>query len=230
MDDPMKNVSPTHPALVEGHAIYQKNVYDPADYPFDIIKRSTNKKLGKKVTKGRHAGLPIYTLTLEERKTCTKDCEHWDDCYGNNMPFAHRFMHGKALEDRIREDLDRLDSKHRRGYLLRLHILGDFYSPRYVAFWEEQLSARPGLNIYGYTRTHPGTPIGDAVAALVDKEMHRFSVRFSMLPDHPFSANGEDYADPETSIICPVQTDKTDSCSTCGLCWTVNKPITFLTH
>ena len=226
----MKNVSPTHPALVEGHAIYQKNVYDPADYPFDIIKRSTNKKLGKKVTKGRHAGLPIYTLTLEERKTCTKDCEHWDDCYGNNMPFAHRFMHGKALEDRIREDLDRLDSKHRRGYLLRLHILGDFYSPRYVAFWEEQLSARPGLNIYGYTRTHPGTPIGDAVAALVDKEMHRFSVRFSMLPDHPFSANGEDYADPETSIICPVQTDKTDSCSTCGLCWTVNKPITFLTH
>ena len=223
----MKNVSPTHPALVEGHAIYQKNVYDPADYPFDIIKRSTNKKLGKKVTKGRHAGLPIYTLTLEERKTCTTDCEHWDDCYGNNMPFAHRFRHGQALEDRIREDLDRLDARHRLGYLLRLHILGDFYSPEYVAFWAEQLSDRPRLSIYGYTRTHPGTPIGDAVAALVSD---RFAVRFSMLPDHPFSANGEDYADPETSITCPVQTDKTDSCSTCGLCWTVNKPITFITH
>jgi len=31
-------------------------------------------------------------------------------------------------------------------------------------------------------------------------------------------------------IVCPEQTGKTSSCLTCGLCWSVRKPIQFLTH
>lgn len=220
----MTKLSTDHPAAAAGTTIYHKNVHDPAEYTGTIIKRSTNKKLGRRVSKGRYAGMPIYTLTLEERATCTTDCEHWHDCYGNNMPFAHRFRHGPDLLDRIRADLDRLDG---RPYLLRLHVLGDFYSPEYVAFWAEQLANRPDLHIYGYTRYHPGHPIGDAIAALVSD---RFAIRFSMLPTHPFSANGEDQA-PAVSVTCPVQTGRTDSCGSCGLCWTAtNKPITFITH
>ena len=47
-----------------------------------VIKKSTNGKLGKKILKGKWSGMPIYTGTLEERATCRKTCEHWNNCYG----------------------------------------------------------------------------------------------------------------------------------------------------
>jgi hypothetical protein len=31
-------------------------------------------------------------------------------------------------------------------------------------------------------------------------------------------------------ILCPVQTGKTASCTTCALCWSTKKPIRFLLH
>jgi hypothetical protein len=216
-------------AVVEGRTKYPSTVYDPSDYRHSILKPSTNKKLGKRVEKGRHRGRPFYTLTLEERATCDRACEHWLDCYGNNMPFAHRFKAGDALIRRLQDDLDKCDRKHPGGYLVRLHILGDFFSTEYVDFWAEQLQNRPTLFIYGYTRHHPGTPIGDKIAHLVAQFPDRFSVRFSMLPNHNFSANNAEIA-PEVSVTCPVQTGATESCGTCGLCWTAKLPITFLNH
>ena len=32
------------------------------------------------------------------------------------------------------------------------------------------------------------------------------------------------------AFLCPVQEDKTDSCATCGLCWTAKKNVVFKTH
>ena len=69
---------------------YKKNIHNLEDYQFKVLKPSTNKKLGKKVLKGSFKDYKFYTLTLVERETCPKDCFHWDDCFGNNMPFAHR--------------------------------------------------------------------------------------------------------------------------------------------
>ena len=39
----------------------------------------------------------MFTLTLIERETCTNECEHYYDCFGNNMPFAHRFEVNRAF-------------------------------------------------------------------------------------------------------------------------------------
>ena len=88
---PMTTLSQEHSAVVNAHTMYRKNVHNIATYKHKVLKPSTNKKLGKRVTKGRYAGFPMYTLTLEERATCPSACEHWADCYGNNMPFGHRF-------------------------------------------------------------------------------------------------------------------------------------------
>ena len=49
--------------------LYQKNIFNPKDYKFKAIKASTNKKLGKKVTKGKLKNAKMYTLTLVERET-----------------------------------------------------------------------------------------------------------------------------------------------------------------
>ena len=61
--------------------IYKANVFGVRDYPFQVIKPITNVKLGKWVSKSRHAGKRMYTVTLEERATCPKTCKHWYDCY-----------------------------------------------------------------------------------------------------------------------------------------------------
>ena len=66
-------------------------IRDVSNYKFKVLKPSTNKKLGKRVHKGHLRDARMYTLTLIERETCTNECEHWHDCYGNSMIYAHRF-------------------------------------------------------------------------------------------------------------------------------------------
>ena len=129
----MSTLASDHNAIVNSTTLYQKNIHEVDSYPHKVIKPSTNKKLGRKVLRGKLNGYPMYTLTLVERETCTDACEHWADCYGNNMPFGHRFK-TKGLMPRLKLELDALDKKHPNGYLVRLHILGDFYSVLYVSF------------------------------------------------------------------------------------------------
>jgi len=175
-----------------------------------------------------HKDRPIFTLTLEERATCPRTCGHWDDCYGNNMPFAHRISHGKGLTHKLYADLTEIQKKHEK-FLVRLHVLGDFYSVDYVQFWERCLDKFPGLAIWGYTHWHPGTDIGDEIKRIRTAQWDRFSVRFSDYTRDILSANSEEIAD--KGVVCPEQTGKAKSCADCGLCWSMKKQsVIFKTH
>lgn len=113
-----------------------------------VLKASSNAKLGKKVTKGAWKGAEILTLTLTERETCPVTCPHWLDCYGNNMHLAKRIS-TVGLMDAIERDLNNLNpNKH---YVIRLHVLGDFYSVEYVEFWNRMLDKFSNIKIFGYT-------------------------------------------------------------------------------
>ena len=109
-----------------------------------------------------------------------------------------------------------------------MHVLGDFYSVDYVEFWAMCLKKFPGLAIWGYTHWHPGTDIGDAIGRLRGEEWGRFAVRFSDLPEDSLSANSEEIT--TKGVACPEQTGKAKSCADCALCWTMDKPVKFLTH
>jgi hypothetical protein len=224
----MSTLNTTHNAIINATTMYRKNTHNAADYKHAVLKRSTNKKLGKKVKKGIWKNKPIYTLTLIERETCLSDCEHWLDCYGNNMPFAHRFQANDALLEKIDSELHALDKRHATGYVVRLHVLGDFYSTRYVMFWQRQIEKHPSMKIYGYSRWHPDTAIGQAIKEVRTRHPDQFKIRFSNLPTDALSASSEHVS--TIGITCPVQIDKTDNCGTCGLCWTAQKPIIFLDH
>ena len=235
----MTTLQVTHRAIVNKTSVYQKNIFDlskmklgtPNAYPHRVLKSSKNEKLGPKVTKGKLSGLPIKTLTLVERESCTTDCEHYLDCYGNSMPFAHRFVANLGLLPYLERDLDYYNLKHKNGFLVRLHVLGDFFSPEYVQFWDDQLARKLLLDIYGYCRWHPNTLIGDSILALRNKYPDRFKIRFSNYLDDDFSARSESiWRNRNDGILCPVQTEKVDSCGACTLCWSSNKPINFLTH
>lgn len=59
------------------------STYVPREDSFAMTYGANNPKTGKRITKGLWAGMPIYTLTLEERASCPSYCHMWRDCYGN---------------------------------------------------------------------------------------------------------------------------------------------------
>lgn len=203
-----------------------------------IISSRSNGKLGKgktKILKGKWKGMPLYQLTLEERATCPRSCPVWDSCYGNNMPFAHRRDHRRwGFLQQLKDEVGELARKYPAGVVVRLHVLGDFYSISYANTWRRLLDRHPELRVFGYTHRWPGTEIGDIIHSMNGP---RCWIRFSDLGgamsanviDPTMSIFGSEPMDTQ-GIICPEQTGKTRSCLTCGLCWGTTKPIRFLRH
>ena len=192
---------------------------------------STNSKLGAgktKITRGRWRGMPMYQLVLEERKTCPKTCQQWASCYGNNMFLANRIDHKAAsFLPHLAAEIAALAKQKPGGFVVRLHVLGDFYSKSYVQFWKRMLRKHSELHIFGYTHRYPEDK--DGIGAKVEElnslgAWIRFSDRGGKM-----SANVGASSGPE-DIQCPQELGKTESCLTCGLCWQTTKPIMFTTH
>lgn len=255
----MQQLSKTEIAVMTSRSVYKnrvKSVTDSMGKTERVIKKSTNVKLGKKITRGKLKGAPIYTVTLEERATCPVSCAHWKTCYGNNMMFAIRYDANDALIDTMESELIELQRKHPNGFMVRLHVLGDFFSIAYVAKWAKWLTMFPALNIYGYTANQPDATdtlersIGLALLSLRTASPTRFAIRFSGNFDHDtwtaLSADDSravDMVANKQAFICPTQIsvetgklakkdEKTlvPDCGACGLCWTAQKPVVFLTH
>ena len=56
--------------------IYKKGIKRPMDAKNILKPGGNNKKLGRKVLKGKWKGAYIYSLTLTERATCPTSCHH----------------------------------------------------------------------------------------------------------------------------------------------------------
>ena len=225
----------TQIAVSENRTLFIKNRRNPIANKTPILKvGSNNDKLGGLIEKGIWTGMPIYSLTLEERKTCPISCPHYSDCYGNNMRYGHRFEHGQGLESRLEIELTRLSKIHKFGFVVRLHVLGDFYNVRYVKKWENWLKKFPNLKVFGYTGYLPNdenknyAKIGLEILRIRIENPQRFQIRFSNGGDLDFSANPIDKG--FKGFTCPEQTGKVTTCSKCGLCWTTNKSVNFITH
>ena len=134
-------------AIVNSTTVFQKTIKD-VESAKNTLKVSSNDKLGKKVVKGPWKNSTFLTLTLTERETCPVSCLHWNDCYGNGMRFAHR-MDVVGLMEAIERELSELNPE--KFYTIRLHVLGDFFSPEYVEFWGRMLDTFPNIRIFGYT-------------------------------------------------------------------------------
>jgi hypothetical protein len=197
-----------------------------------LVSGHSNIKIGRDVRKGKLRGYWIYTLSLEERATCPSSCQHWRSCYGNAMPFAKRVDHTDPLFlPRLEAELARLmATRGRRGVLVRLHALGDFYSQAYVQFWRRMLAIHPTLAIYGYTARKGD--IAHGITRLNHDYPEKCNIRFS-------DSGGAKRATvsikrvedcPPDAFVCPEQTDQTRCCATCGACWSTTKNVAFLAH
>jgi len=202
-----------------------------------LMPGTNNAKLGGYVTAGKWQGSAMYSLTLPERTTCPTTCQQWDNCYGNNMPFAHRFdPDGPDFYNLLEQQLTKLDKKHAgEGYVVRLHVLGDFFSLKYVSWWVQRLRFPPELKLFGYTHPPFRSPIGQVIYSLNLTQPDRWQIRFSDDLNAPLSAvvtKDKDYvAIKGSEVVCPEQRNQTPSCAACGLCWSAPlRRIVFVEH
>lgn len=223
------------PALTEKRTFYPHTVVSHVGAERLLKHGFNSSKIGGEVLKGKWKGFPIFTLTLEERATCPTYCDHWRSCFGNKMQFAHRMSHvDPHFELQLVREVCALGARYPAGFVIRLHVLGDFFSVRYVQIWQSLIETVPALNVFGYSARWDGVndPIAAALIGLVRDQWDRFAVRFSNAPvsecstisiEHPIQK-------PDDAVICPEQVGQTESCSTCALCWQTKRRIAFLQH
>jgi hypothetical protein len=203
---------------------------------------ASNRKLGWMVKKGPFRGMPIHSLTLEERQTCWEGCQNLDRCYGNNMHLAQRHAPGPELLKALEADLAVLSKKYPKGYVVRLHILGDFYSVDYVAFWQRMVERHPGMHVFGYTHWRHASDIGAALSDFGTRNGARVSLfrsdpteagdplKGAVTVDYVPGVTHASLAAPGT-VTCPFEDGRVKDCAHCGLCMSANKiGITFVDH
>lgn len=220
-----------HPAARGGRSIFPSRVYDPDEVARVLKSGHQSRKIGAFVAKGPRRGWPIYTLTLEERATCPRNCREWARCYGNNMQAAERIVAGADLEAALERELRQLAADHPGGFMVRLHVLGDFYSAGYVDLWQQMLAELPALHVFGFTAHLPGSELGSTLHEMAVEWGERFAIRFSGLDATHRGAITVGPGEPAPrAILCPAQTGATDCCATCALCWQSTRSIAFRRH
>lgn len=235
-------------AVIESRTVFRKSVKRVGEVKNLLSSGHNNVKIGRDIRIGPFIGYWIYTLSLQERATCPASCHYWETCYGNNMPYAKRIDHTDLpaltarLEQEIRTLLPMREGRRgqhpRKGLMIRLHALGDFFSVPYVRFWSHMLALHDKLAIYGYTAHSPESEIGREIERLKLIYGRRFAVRWSngglekdcTVPVQPGTLKVPG------AFICPEQMDLADSkgrpilCATCGLCWGTDKNVAFMEH
>lgn len=222
----------------EGRTEHGHTVVDP-EIGKILCDGANNAKLGGDVLVGRLKGVRIWHLTLEERATCPRSCALWATCYGNGMSQARRLRAGPDLERLLPAEVERVLAAGGGRALVRLHMLGDFYTPDYVGIWKGLLHDHPGLSVFGFTAHAPQTPIGAAVEWARATHGLRFAIRHSGRS----GAWGSFTIDFPTdrprlgdAVVCPEQRDAMNGdprarhCASCALCWQAPVPIVFVEH
>ena len=218
-----------HAAVVEGRTRYPKS-RKFAEEEARILKGGWNQeKLGGKVLKGRWKGMPIFALTLEERATCPRTCEMYRACYGNGMNWAHRFVHDRDLEDLLWLELTSYAESHPDGFVIRLHVLGDFYSVEYVQLWIRALIVFPALRVFGFTARRPEDPIGRELRRTSREFPDRFVMRWSG-EEGPRGAVTIEKGEATRHTVCPAQQRDDRFCGNCAFCWHSDATVAFWRH
>lgn len=231
---------PDHPALVEKRTIFTSTVNVPTAVDRILKGGENNPKIGKVITSGRWKGMPVYMLSLEERATCPATCHFWRGCYGNRMHLAHRWdLTGRLAQMFLAAELKVLADTEPDGFVVRLHVTGDFFSVDYVRLWAAALDDFPPLRVWGYTARDPAAdPIGRAIRTLAGVYPDRFAIRWSRprardgrMEALPWMGDAIDVPASE-GFLCPAQADEAGDtcCANCCACWESDRNVHFRAH
>lgn len=221
---------PWHPALRNGTTIYGQLVIPAVNAPRLLKSGEHNRKIGSIAQRGAWKGAPIWTLTLIERETCPPTCLEWATCYGNNMGKAPRILVDEWFLRRLEVELAHLNAENPNGFIVRLHVLGDFYSVEYVNAWRGWLAQFPALRIFGFTARQPSDPIGRAVLEMMAENLARVCMRVSGAGQRYHCSEVVDKREDATGVVCPAEISEKVCCASCMVCQRSERTITFIRH
>jgi hypothetical protein len=230
-------------AVTRGGTIYPSRVL-PIGAEARVLKRGdSNAKLGDTVAVEMWRWMPLFSLTLEERRTCPRGCPFYAvvrvgdrdfSCYGNGMRAARRWQHGPELIRQITRELDLLQCLYPSGFVIRVHVLGDFYSEDYARFWVDALHRFSGLRLFGFTARPETSPIWSVLAEgnrlYPDRCRIRGSNRGGPMGTRVI-AGEHDMRSGE--VVCPATQHRNPNacCAACGMCWSrPNLGVCFVAH
>lgn len=135
----------------DGGTMYKKMIQD-VDSNVKILKSGKdNNKLNELVTRGPWSGSKILNVSGIERHHCPSTCHFWNNCYGNNYPFGHRFhIDNPKVQQKLYDECMALP-RFFKGYAIRLHVVGDFPNVEYVDMWRNILQDRKDIKCFGFT-------------------------------------------------------------------------------
>lgn len=144
----------------------------------------------------------------------------------------------KRLQEKIEEQLQEVEG----SCAVRIHSSGDFFSERYINFWERIISNFRHITFWSYTRSWAVDGLSNNIRrlSLLDNLNLFASYDLSMkitCSDYPKSLvfdTVDDILHYQSSfggVICPEQFKRVRCCADCGLCMKkLNKDILFLLH
>jgi hypothetical protein len=147
------------------------------------------------------------------------------------------------FEAKLEEEVTDLCATHGR-VLIRLHVLGDFYSVGYVDLWGRMLARHAGLYVFGFTAhaARGASPFSRTVGSALSEVRAAFPRRFMIRNSGRTGTWGSfDITDPfpektiGDAIVCPEQREanlgpSTRHCGDCAACWSTDRPIAFIRH
>jgi hypothetical protein len=230
-------LSPKHKAIRGRSTKYPSTITSAKQSPRVFIAGSQNQKLGHIVNKGRWRGMYIYSLTLIERASCPTSCLEWSTCYGNSLHHSRRHILDRELFRRVDIELDMLAARHPKGFVVRLHVLGDFGKDQieglpYVELWREKMRELPNLHVFGFTAHDRESLLGRKIMFLNKAYPDRWRIRFSgTVSNDGFGATVIDSLDDAEHVPCPYEAGgRVKDCGACGLCWSMAKTVEFVRH
>ena len=154
------------------------------------------------------------------------------------MQWPKRWKHGPELESRIEAEVADLCARH-ENVLVRLHVLGDFYSLDYLSLWLSLMQRHERLACFGFTAWGPETEIGELISHMRVEFGRRWSMRHSGRTG-PWGSFTIDFPTEKKRIgdalVCPEERDamngtgKGTHCGNCAACWSSDVPIVFVEH
>lgn len=230
---PGKDLMQIKEAMEQKCSAFQKQLRDP--YWTKALKSvSGNRKMGggeSLITVGRWEGREMLQLSLEERATCPVSCPLNKDggCYGDRMHTAHRIDHRNPGLLMSRIGMDLANAVVGGVPVVRLHVLGDFFSLQYAQFWHVEVKMGR-CSIFGFTAHAEKSLIGNYL-----RDVNRITPEFRMRFSHDTGPWGALVAgvspgwDTVETIRCPHELYGLH-CKDCGICWEVPTPVLFTYH
>ena len=140
----------THAAVLHGRTLFPSSVQVGGPVPAHSCVWGEPKKNWRSGNEGSLVSMP-FSVSRWKRGRRASELSPLAELLWEWHALARRHKHGEAFERKLEQEIAAKQRECPDGFVVRVHILGDFYSPIYVVLWRRWLRLFPALRLFGYS-------------------------------------------------------------------------------